>query len=198
MAWDAVMKFWRRSEDGPWPKGESQYIEDGFSLTTDWRFSLENKLNITQHAEGAGSGKAQFEPFMVKKQIDTASPDLYRACGMGAKFHDVTVSLFKSMGNPILPKMNAFCIFTFNLLVVQKIEWSFEDEPQENITFLFGSCSISYGRQTDLGLIIPQGLEGWNQVSNTGSITEVILGNPARPHKVGLENLRLSKGGFLG
>lgn len=192
MAFDALMKFWQPSFLGVdcWPKGESEWNDDSFALTTEWRFSLENIMTVAQNSKKSGFGKGQFDLFTIKKQIDSASPDLYSACAQGAVFNEVTVSLYKFTGNPLLPQMNAYCILTMNSIRVQKVEWSYEsDVSQETVTFLVGSCAISYGKQSMFGPVVPTGLVGWNQLSNTASITEEIEGNPASAHKVGLGNL---------
>jgi len=177
MAFDAVMKFHTPSITGISIKGESKIEEDGIALTDEWSFSLENKLNITQHTSGAGAGKAEFEAFTIKKQVDTASANLLVACGSGAHFQGVTVKIFKAGGNFTSAKSNLYVCWTFNQLAVEKVEWSYADPaPEENVTFKFGSCSISYGQQSAAGKITPAGLGSWNQISNTADLTSGIAG----------------------
>ena len=177
MAFDAVLSFNFPSLTGLHPKGESKYFTDGIPLTDEWSFSLENKLNITQHTGGAGAGKAQFEAFAIKKQVDKASPDLLIACGSGAHFQGVTLRIMKSGGNANSPKENVYIVWTFNQLAVEKIEWSFADPaPEENVTLKFGSCSIAYGIQSSTGLITPGGTGSWNQIANSQGETKDIAG----------------------
>lgn len=179
MAFDAVLNFTMGS-GGIWPKGESKLITDGIPLTDQWGFSLENKLNITQHTGGAGAGKAEFEAFTVKKQVDSASAPLLIACGSGSHFQGVTLKIFKSGGNATSPKENLYICWTFNQLAVEKVEWAYGDPaPEETVTFKFGACSISYGKQLPTGNITPAGLGAWNQVANTSSVTDMIQGAAA-------------------
>ena len=177
MAFDAVMSFTLPSVTGISIHGESKIIPNGIALTDEWSFSLENKLNITQHTSGAGSGKAEFEAFTIKKQVDTASPDLLVACGSGAHFQGVTLSIFKSGGHNKVPMANLYICWTFNQLAVEKVEWNYgEIAPEETITFKFGACAVSYGQQTSEGPIIAGGLGQWNQISNMSDIMIGILG----------------------
>lgn len=177
MAFDAVMNFNNPSITGITIKGESKIVPGGIALTDEWSFALENKLNITQHTSGAGAGKAEFESFTIKKQLDTASPNLLVACGSGAHFQGVTVKLFKAGGIFTNAQENLFVCWTFNELAVEKVEWSFGDPaPEENVVFKFGSCAISYGQQATTGKITPAGLGSWNQISNTSDLTTGIAG----------------------
>ncbi len=178
MAFDAVLYFSRESgQGGIKVKGESKLVEDGIALTDEWSFSLENKLNITQHTGGAGSGKAEFEAFTIKKQVDTASPDLLVACGSGAHFHGVELHIFKSGGKKEDPTSNLYLVWSFNQLVVEKLEWSFGDPaPEETVTFKFATCYVCYGKQEASGLIKKAAANGWNQISNTNNVRKSIDG----------------------
>jgi type VI secretion system secreted protein Hcp len=176
MAFDAVLNF-NNASNGLQPKGESQYYDGGIPLRDEWTFALENKLNITQHTTGAGGGKAEFEAFTVKKQCDSASPDLLIACGGGYHFEGVTLRIMKSGGKSASPKDNVFIVWTFNQLVVEKIEWSYADPvPEENLTLKFGACAVVYGKQDSSGNITPAGSGSWNQIANSQGETVKIPG----------------------
>jgi len=170
MAFDAVLHFPLPDGYGTLhPKGESKIVPDGIALTDEWSFSLENKLNITQHTSGAGAGKAQFEAFTIKKQVDKSSAHLFMSCGSGAHFNGVNLKLFKAGGRLEGAQKNAFVIWTFNMLAVEKIEWSYADPaPEENVTFKFGSCALAYGIQESDGKLKPalNAMGSWNQISN--------------------------------
>jgi type VI secretion system secreted protein Hcp len=178
MAFDAVLFFSQKSGQGNIEiEGESKLIDDGIALTDEWSFSLENKLNITQHTGGAGSGKAEFEAFTIKKQVDKASPNLLIACGAGAHFHGVQLKIFKAGGNKEEAKDNLYLAWTFNQLVVEKVEWSFGDPaPEETVTFKFASCHIAYGQQDAHGKIKGKAAGAWNQISNTSDFRKKIDG----------------------
>jgi type VI secretion system secreted protein Hcp len=177
MAFDAVLNFPNKSSTGIAIEGESNIVKNGIVLIDEWSFSLENKLNITQHTSGAGAGKAEFDAFTIKKQLDSASANLFSACGSGAHFQGVTVRLFKASGNFSDATSNCFACWTFNQLAVEKIEWSYSDPVTvENVTFKFGSCAIVYGQQNAGGSIKKAGFASWNQISNTSSFAEGIKG----------------------
>jgi type VI secretion system secreted protein Hcp len=178
MAFDAVLNF-NNASNGLQPKGESLVYDGGIPLVDEWSFSLENKLNITQHTTGAGGGKAEFEAFTVKKQCDTASPDLLIACGAGFTFQGVTLRIMKAGGEAKDAKSNVFICWTFNMLVIEKLEWSYADPvPQEVLTLKFGACAIVYGKQSgEFGTISVAGQGSWNQIANSKGETTKIPGS---------------------
>ncbi|MGO7564628.1 type VI secretion system tube protein Hcp [Rhizobium johnstonii] len=169
MAFDAVMSFTQASKDGYHPKGESLILTDGISLGDQWGFSLENKLNIGPHTSGAGSGKAEFEAFTIKKQVDNSSHALYTACGAGAHFNNVHLKLFKSTGAGLAPaSSNLFLHWSFNMLAIEKVEWAHAEEaPEETVTFRFGASTILYYKQDDRGFLKKSSEGTWNQISNS-------------------------------
>jgi type VI secretion system secreted protein Hcp len=172
MAFDAYLYFPSAASSGgcPQPKGESLIQKDAISLGESWAFSLENKLDISSVTTGAGAGKAQFEEFTVKKQVDAASPTLFLACGCGANFDNVQLVLRKSTGQKTANTSEIFLKWTFMMLVVEKIEWSHGDPaPEENVTFKFGACKIEYWQQDAKGNLKQVPSQVWSQVkaSNT-------------------------------
>lgn len=172
MAHDAYLVFTQGS-NGVWPKGESKVGNDAgaIMLTDQWGFSLENKLNIGPHTMGAGAGKAEFEAFTIKKQIDSASSDLLEACGRVCHFNNVKLKLRKSTGEGS-GKMNSYLIWTFNMLAVEKVEWAYGDpSPEETVTFKFGVCKIEYSRQDIDGGLQLNGQGVWNQIDNNNTMT---------------------------
>ncbi|PDT06548.1 type VI secretion system tube protein Hcp [Rhizobium sp. M1] len=176
MAFDAVIKFTQASKDGIMPKGESIILKDGITLADEWSFSLENKLNIGPHTAGAGAGKAEFEVFTIKKQVDTSSPSLYVACGRGAHFNNVELKLFKATGSgQATSESNLFLHWSFNMLVVEKVEWSYAEEaPEETITFRFGACKVIYYRQDEKGALTKAGEGIWNQIANSTDFNRLV------------------------
>ncbi|MER8377118.1 type VI secretion system tube protein Hcp [Mesorhizobium sp. M0488] len=169
MAFDSVMIFTQASKDGIQPKGESIILKNGITLGDQWSFSMENKLNIGPHTAGAGSGKAEFEVFTIKKQVDKASAWLYVACGRGVHFNGVELKLFKSTGAGLATaSSNLFLHWTFNMLAIEKVEWAYAEEaPEETITFRFGACKAIYYAQDDKGALTKAGEGVWNQIANS-------------------------------
>ncbi|MFC7556282.1 type VI secretion system tube protein Hcp [Pseudoroseomonas wenyumeiae] len=161
MAFDAILHFTAASKDNVWPKGESVIITDGITLADEWSFSLENKLHIGPHSGGAGAGKAEFEVLTIKKKVDTASPSLYVACGRGCHFSGVDLKLFRASGaGENTAASNLFLHWSFNMMAVEKVEWSFSDPmPEETVTFRFGACKVIYLRQDVKGTMTKAGEE---------------------------------------
>ena len=174
MAFDAYMIFNSPSSQCPAPKGESLIESGGISLGDSWSFSLENKLDISSVTTGAGAGKAEFQEFTIKKQVDTASPLLFLACGAGAVFNNVQLVLRKSTGNTTAGNPQTFLKWTFNAMAVEKVEWAYGDPaPEETVTFKFGACTIAYSKQDPkTGALSPVTPESWSQVkaSNTDAV----------------------------
>ncbi|WP_435169940.1 Hcp family type VI secretion system effector [Falsirhodobacter sp. 1013] len=170
MAHDAYLVF-TKGVQGVWPKGESKVGDDegAIMLTDQWGFALENKLNIGPQTMGAGAGKAEFEAFTIKKQIDKASSHLLEACGRVCHFNDVKLKLRKSTGSGT-GKMNNYLTWTFQMLAVEKVEWTYGDPaPEETVTFKFGVCKIEYKMQDDQGNLTQAGQGIWNQVDNNNT-----------------------------
>jgi type VI secretion system secreted protein Hcp len=176
MAHDALLWFPTGAITGPVPRpiGENQIDAahtGAISLGESWTFSLENKLDISSITTGAGSGKAEFQEFTIKKQVDTASSVLFLACGAGAVFNGVQLYLRKATGETQgTGTTNTYLIWTFNLFAVEKIEWSYgEPVPEENVTFKFGACTIQYYQQEGATLV-PKSPQMWSQITNSSSM----------------------------
>ena len=175
MSFDAYLLFTQASKSGIHPKGESKLKTNAITLGDEWSFSLENKLNITSHTAGAGAGagKAEFEAFTIKKQVDTASADLFVACGSGAHFDNVQLVLLKSTGDKgagTQAQSNVFLTWTFSMLAVERIEWSYGDPaPDESIVFRFGACKIAYKKQDKTGQLADAGESAWSQIANSAT-----------------------------
>ncbi|MBO1073702.1 type VI secretion system tube protein Hcp [Roseomonas marmotae] len=175
MAFDAVLHFTRPSKDSVHPQGESLIIPNGITLADEWSFSLENKLHIGPHTSGAGAGKAEFEVFTIKKKVDTSSPHLYVACGRGCHFNAVELKLFRASGaDTNTATSNLFLQWTFNMMAVEKVEWSYSDPvPEETVTFRFGACKVSYSKQDQTGTMGTPKEGVWNQIANSSSFDQL-------------------------
>jgi len=146
----------------------------GESLDTDhvdateikeFSFGVENPTTIGSMSGGAGAGKAKFNEFNVKKNIDRASAILFLACGMGCHFPTVSLTIRKSGGT----KLN-YLNFKFAMVFVTKIDWSGgggEEAPDEDVTFVYGALQINYIRQDKNGqAMTPDTPVAWSIITN--------------------------------
>jgi|GEM_PF-2936101 len=76
---------------------------------------------------GAATGRRSHNPFVVTKQMDSASPKLYQACASGQHFKEVDVDLVSTGGHYRL----------FDVLVASD-HTSGGDKPMETIAFSYG------------------------------------------------------------
>ena len=189
MAFDAYLFFPKGASSGncPQPKGESLIQKGAISLGDSWSFSLENKLDISSVTTGAGAGKAEFQEFTIKKQVDTASPVLFLACGCGANFDNVQLVLRKATGGTSANNSQIFLRWTFLMMVVEKVEWAYGDPaPEETVTFKFGACKVEYFQQQPDGSLKAVPEQIWSQVraSNDFSVS-TSLGSSSAANAVG-------------
>jgi type VI secretion system secreted protein Hcp len=170
MAFDAYLYFPPGSSTLiPAPVGESLIQPGAISLGDSWGFSLENKLDISSVTTGTGSGKAEFQEFTVKKQVDSASPTLFLACGAGAVYNNVQLVLRKAVGARTAGETQIFMQWTFLMMAVEKIEWAYGDPaPEETVTFKFGACKVQYWQQDPTTAELKAKPEQvWSQVKNS-------------------------------
>lgn len=110
---------------------------DGTKMLIDVSSFTESVVSPRDAASGQASGKRQHKPFVVTKEIDAASPLLFKACTTNETLPEVVLNLYAPGGST--PKTtvkltNASCSalehdgqqetisFTF-----QKIEWTWID-----------------------------------------------------------------------
>jgi type VI secretion system secreted protein Hcp len=132
----------------------------------EWSFAISNTPNIGSATGGAGSGKAKFEPFTVKKSIDTASPFCFLTCCAGGHFK--TVNLFvRKAGGTAQQSGQIYLEFNFKLVAVSNIAWENGDVPMENITFEYGAIKFNYSPQDSTGAVGNTITTQWDQITNT-------------------------------
>ncbi len=173
MAFDAYLYFPSAAASGgvPAPQGESLIQPNAISLGDSWGFSLENKLDISSVTTGTGSGKAEFQEFTIKKQVDSASSTLFLACGAGAMYNNVQLVLRKATGSQTAGQTEIFLRWTFLMMAVEKIEWAYGDpSPEETVTFKFGACKVEYWKQNpSTGTLTSIPEQSWSQVKASNS-----------------------------
>jgi len=171
MAVDAFLQFGDSGAAGQDPLvGETRDLEMAklkpvpFEIQ-EWKFAVSNTPNIGSSTGGAGAGKAKFEPFTVKKNIDTASPACFYTCCVGGHFKTVTLSVRKA-GAVAQRSGGVYLLFEFKLVAVSAINWSNGDVPTEDVTFEYGALRFTYNAQDSTGKLTKAGEEQWDQITN--------------------------------
>lgn len=174
MAFDAYLYFSSKDQNtsSVQPAGKSLIAQAAITLGESWSFGVENKLNIKTTTQGGGSGKAEFQEFKIKKSVDTSSTSLYTSLAKGLVYNGVFLVLQKSIGSSSTSQSTSpFLIWEFNMFMIEKIDWSHADEePEEEVTFKFGACQVTYWQQTQKGTLVNKSLNAaWDQLSNSDS-----------------------------
>jgi type VI protein secretion system component Hcp len=90
------------------------------------------KVTASDAASGMASGKRQHQPFTIRKEVDSASPLLFKACASGQHFKEVDVDL----GNGAR--------YTLTDVVISSINKSSGgDRPTESVSFTYQKIEMS-------------------------------------------------------
>ena len=174
MAVDAFLSF-AAPKQGPKLVGETQ--DTFFSKQTafeisEFSFGEENATTIGSSTGGAGAGKAKFNPFKIKKPVDSASPNFFIASASGVHYPTATLSVRKAGGAGGKSSGAPYLIFTFKMVFVTNIDWTGpgDEAPEEEISFVYGALQISYSKQKADGSIDGSPtITSWSQVLNQAS-----------------------------
>ena len=105
MALDAFLQFNHTgSASAPEIKGETQDLvmkdlkPPPFDLQA-WSFGASQQVNVGSSSQGIGTGKVEFQPFKVSKQVDNASPAFFKTCAQGGHFPECTLYVRKGGGS---------------------------------------------------------------------------------------------------
>jgi len=105
----------------------------------------EHPASIGSATSGAGSGKAKFGEFTIKRVTDSASPAFFRpAVSSGRHFKTVKIEMRKAGGDP-----HQLVNYVFTDVSISKIEPSGAGErgPEESLTFVYGGVTVHYSNQ---------------------------------------------------
>src|SRR5579859_28731 len=64
-----------------------------------WSFGAANTATIGSASGGAGAGKAEFDPFVVTKTVDQATPKLFLTSCLGGHYKQASLFIRKSGGS---------------------------------------------------------------------------------------------------
>jgi type VI secretion system secreted protein Hcp len=170
MAVDAFLQFTETGATGVVLNGETRDKEMGQKTPVpfeiqDWKFAVSNIPNIGSASGGAGAGKAKFEPFTVKKTIDTSSPQCFFTCCVGGHFKLVKLFVRKA-GGTATQSGTTYLQFDYKLVAVSAISWSNGDVPTEDITFEYGALKFKYVPQDSTGKLGTPIETQWDQITN--------------------------------
>jgi len=136
--------------------GETQDIEmknlspRPFDIQT-WTFGASQQVNVGSSSSGIGTGKVEFQPFKVTKQVDSASPFFYQTLAQGGHYEQC--SLFVRKGGGVANRSGIIYLrFDFKMVCVTQINWSHDDTaPKEEVTFDYGALRVAYTAQNKDG-----------------------------------------------
>jgi type VI secretion system Hcp family effector len=162
MALDAFLQFVKGTNPGAVDiKGETQDQEmlknckdnPPFDLST-WSFSVSQQVNVGSGTGGIGTGKVEFQPFSVDKQIDRSSPAFFQTLAQGGHYEQCTLYIRKAGGAPNLSG-SIYLRFDFKMVFVTEITWSHDEQaPKETIKFDYGALRIGYSPQSRTGATV--------------------------------------------
>lgn len=178
MALNAYLKFYNKVTGGAasgliLPVGETPETDvthKNMIQVKEFSFGVENKATIGSATSGAGGGKAVFNEFVIKKKVDSASPQLFGALATGAHYDGAVLYLRKSSASV------DYLMYYFGLVFITAIDWSAttaDDAPEEVVKLGYGSLRISYAQQTTSGGLARPAIMTWNQVTNTNQSPEI-------------------------
>jgi type VI secretion system secreted protein Hcp len=114
-----------------------------------WSWGM-SQSGSTHLGPGSGSGKVSVSDITLTKYIDTATPNLLKACCLGTHIKNATLTVRKAGGNNPLEYLT---IKLFDIIVssVSTGASGGEDKLTENLTLNFGQFEVDYIPQTATG-----------------------------------------------
>ncbi len=135
----------------------------------EWSFGLTQSVNIGSGSGGAGAGKVAFDPFVIKKSIDTASPKFFHTLCVGGHYDNVAL-LVRKAGAAKDKSGGVYLEFDFKMAFITKIDWSHDDPaPTEEITFDYGALQVSYKPQLKTGGLDSAITVSWDKLTNSSN-----------------------------
>jgi type VI secretion system secreted protein Hcp len=130
-------------------KGESKDKEQGQKGDIDvmsWSWGVQN-TGTWATGGGGGAGKASFHNLTFLKQLDKATPAIWKACTTGQHIDKVVLLERKAGG-----KQEKQCEITMEKVLVTSAQLSGSQEiPAESVNLDFAKVKIEYFMQDDKG-----------------------------------------------
>jgi type VI secretion system secreted protein Hcp len=155
MAFDAFLKV-----DGI--KGESQDDKHkGEIQLISYKFGADQPAS-SKVGGGGGVGKVNMRDLAVKKEVDAASPLLYKACWTGKHIPSAVLSVRKAGGS-----QQDYCIVTLKDLLVSSVENTGhanggDNLPTEEVSLNFAEIKVEYKEQKADGSLGGSVMAGYN------------------------------------
>jgi len=130
-------------------KGESQV--EGFEDTIQvlsWSWGM-SQTGTTHQGSGGGAGKVNVQDMAVTHYVDTASPNIIKACCSGKHFPDAKLTLRKAGEDPL-----EYLVIELKDVIVTSVSTGGSDGEErntENFTLNFGGFKYCYQPQDNKG-----------------------------------------------
>ena len=130
-------------------KGEATDINHQNEMeVVSWSWGV-SELLVSSGGGGTGGAKATLSELVVGKQVDKASPNLFRACLKGKHLKEVVLTQRRAGAG----KANFLSITLKDVLIsgVNDIDTSVAPSPAENVAFAFAKVIYQYVPQKPNG-----------------------------------------------
>ncbi len=135
---------------------------------------IENSATLGSPSGGGGAGKASFQKLTLSKIVDSVSPKVFKAVGMGTPFKSVNIVFLKQTGST---QPQAYLTYDMNLVFASSQKWSGKDDGAvgETLTFEFAALKMTYFKQKPDGTLEKNGIiQSWNVLKNNDDFEDVL------------------------
>lgn len=126
------------------------------------------QTGTTDFGGGAGSGKSQFLPVVIYKNVDVASPALFLACATGKHIKTVELKAVRNIGEAgpleyLTVTLTDVIVSSFN---DQSADGNTSPTILETVSLKYAKIEISYRKQNPDGSLAPPVKSGFDLKSN--------------------------------
>ena len=158
MAFDSFLKV-----DGIPGESKDSNHKDWIEVLAFRHGAVQPVSTTASSAGGAATERAEFTPLTITKQVDKASPELWKACFTGRHIKEVVLQLYRSGGD----KQQYLEIKMEKVLITSFDQAGGEAFPEEVITFAPGKIEMTYNQQSrEDGSLQGSIAAGWDLTTN--------------------------------
>ena len=142
MAVDAFLKLGDLKGESP-VEGFEEHIQ---VLSWSWGMA---QTGTTHSGSGGGAGKVNVQDMAITHYVDTASPNIIKACCNGKHFDKATLTLRKAGEDPL-----EYLVITLKDIIVTSVSMGGsegEEQNTENFTLNFANFKYAYQPQDNKG-----------------------------------------------